>query len=176
MRIEQAGILRIELIENKDISINYPIISDNTQIDDITTSGEVYTIENCQKPVFEWSEELGNNLEMVYNYEISFNLYDFKPDTYDTFYNFSEKLNGWTAIVYQLNGENKYINACLFQDAEVEENTTNENYLKVIFRNRVPSVNPMLDYIVFVPDGSVTFDSTQTTFDQTDITWDQTTP
>ena len=108
--MEQAGLYKITLYENKDLLINYDLFS-------ISNSGEIIELEN--RPKLEIEPEKG-----VIKYKIFEQLNDLNQPNIDIINN---TIYGWIAKFDFLDNTTKIIDKAFFKEQMTALNTNNSN-------------------------------------------------
>lgn len=137
--VEQSGILKVILIENENISFNYPDITDPETIDAIYSNGITIELTEFESVMFRNTISPGKNAETVYNYEIEFTLLELASQ--ELLEQIQTSHFGWVAVVEFLNGDNKFIPSPMFTSAEtdfapVETNVFNSELSTRVFSNK----------------------------------------
>jgi len=145
--IEQAGIYRVTLYENKGLSI---IFIDNNTVRNVTTSGATIVIENsdCEtmniKLEFEHRRAASNKLK--YLNTLSWILLGLTDDNIDLIAQLKESIYSWVPVIEFYNNDQKIItNPFLFDGSEIDNNVSNSFNIELknaIFGNRILDYTP----------------------------------
>lgn len=145
---EQAGIYKISLYENKDLSFDYTGVG---SITGINYGGNLIEIENsndntCMLSLVQTPERNSNN-ELRYNSTISYILYDYSVENLQVIQKLKQSIYGWIALIEFYNGDLKIINTPLRFDNSAMKNESNSFSieLKTIIPGKKPVTYTKLD-------------------------------
>ena len=141
---EQAGIWKILLYERKDLTFNYPSISNNQAISNITNTGSKYSITLDQEAYIIVRTKVNGNYKVAYEYELNFMLNDYTINNLLFIKELRQSKYGWSPYLYMHNADEKFINSALyFVDSEINNNISNS--FKVKMTTKIPTTNRILD-------------------------------
>lgn len=147
--MEQAGVFKIELIENVGIDVNYFDITDDTTIDSITGTGDTftYTDNDNNKPKFEYENGVSFNNKLDAGYSLNFQILDLTRANENDVTTITESIYGWIPVVHYLNGRTLVYNRPFFV-TDIDNIDTNDSLLYTIEMNpRVETSVKVLDLI-----------------------------
>ena len=106
--IEQAGVYKITLYENKDVVLNY---IDSENIDNITTSGQTIEIENSDDETInlklEFDVSQSDNNKTFYKHLLTLIKFGYDNETLEYFNDICDSIYGWIPKIEFYNGDIK---------------------------------------------------------------------
>jgi len=142
--MEQAGIYRIDLFENKGLGLRF-VDASNSQyaISVIGTEGKLFEFNFCNFVRVNQEPTINSNNNNAFNYSIEFSLLDLAAESR---FNFSQLKNryGYYALLYFKNGAKLFINAPLFVNA-YEQNLSIANQRIITLTNEQPTEYDFFD-------------------------------
>ncbi len=143
--IEQSGIYRVDLYENTGLRI----IKDDTGLIDsiIVTSGAEYTVqeEDNKHISFEYSQQIGANNRLIFNYTIGFIEFGFEfPKKYNSVY-------GFIPVIYFRNGDIKLINNPIFWEDPINYTESNTQAYNIMLTNKRGAKTALVDFANVTP-------------------------
>lgn len=129
---EQAGVYKVDLIENNNISATYS--GDN--ITSISGSGATINLLNDQEITFKFSPIRGKNNKIQYKYELGFKDYDLSIENINLMNQIRQSIYGWIAKIEFYNKEIKIVNTPLkFVNSNL--NNAVSNHYQTLIQNTI---------------------------------------
>ncbi|MDX1701312.1 MAG: hypothetical protein R3250_11885 [Melioribacteraceae bacterium] len=120
--MEQAGINSITLYERKDLVVT----RFGSQYTDITNTGEVIEIENCQESKLAIATKINSNNRLSYQYTLSHLIFDLTLENFEKIELLTKSIYGFSPEFNFASGDIKFLNTCLqFQEAPLDNNVSN---------------------------------------------------
>lgn len=168
----QAGVKKITLYENKGITYTFFDATNNENVTGLSSTGQVISIENLNRPKFEIDMQLSKSGFPVFEYSLDFILFGNSNENLNTIEKLKTSTAGWLMLVEFYALETKLYLATLHcRSAEIKPHE--EMVFEVKMETMVPSLSgEYLSYTegVFLPIYRA--DSTLITVDSTIITAD----
>lgn len=142
----QAGVNKIWLYEDNNLSFFYHDDTDLNKISALTTSGQTIEIDNCKEIEFDFDIIIGRNYKALYDYEIKFNRWELTIDTIEEIETIKESIYGWKVLILFYDGTYKFYDVPFFcsEDAPIE--VQESMVFQLTMSNRVPTTKKHLNY------------------------------
>ena len=156
MTVEQAGVYKITLIENKGVSVT----RSGDSITDISGTGQTIELENEQELALDFTPERGKNTRLLFQYQLNYKAFDLSKETKAIINQVKRSIYGWLAKVEFYNKDVKIILSPLrFDTGNVNNNVSNHYDLSlsnsVLGQKMVAFTPPDLTAMIVTVDASV---------------------
>lgn len=126
--MEQAGIFKITLYEDKNLTFTYPDITDENTITGVNSEGETIELVQCYDiPKLDFKTLNAENNDIVNEYQIIINIDDLTQETFDLIETISNSLYGWIPVIEQYNN-NSFCILTPFKVNEYNDMNTNVSH------------------------------------------------
>ena len=113
---QQAGIKRITLYENKDISFTFWDVNNERAITNILSAGNVISIDYNQKPEFEETVKISKSGEILFKYLLKYFILNYTTDDLLSIEMILNSIYGWCPLIEYYDGTIKFYNSILYLD------------------------------------------------------------
>jgi hypothetical protein len=138
--MEQAGIYKITLYENKGVSILY---NSDGSIYSLENTGDTIEITNEQKPFMNITPNRSRNNKLSFTYNLNFNIYKISKTVTAEINQLKKSVYGWLAKINYYNQDIKFLNTPLFFDSS-NINNNSANYYPITLNNRTSSKQKLI--------------------------------
>ena len=126
---EQAGIYKVTLIENKDISIIYQ----GENISQISGGGQSIELDNEQEIVLEFTPQRGKNSRLLFQYQLNYKAFDLSKETKTIINSIKKSIYGWLACIEFYDTTKRIITSPLkFSTGNINNNTSNHYEINLV--------------------------------------------
>ena len=150
--IEQAGVYKIVLYENKGLEVQY---RPDGSIKAVLNTGETISLENCDDDTLEIGLEVeqkrSDNNKSLYKYIINWKLLGLSNENLDKINLLRSSIYKWVAFVQFYNkSETLILNLLIFDNSSIDNNISNHyniSLFNVVYGEKSQKFNDELGYI-----------------------------
>jgi len=142
----QAGIKNITLYENKDLTFVFHDPVNLDRVSALVTSGEKIEVLNDQRPEFEFNIQSGGNRKILFNYNMSFFIYDLTLANIEIIRSIKESIYGFKPLIEFYDGSSRFYNVPLFCSEDAAMNPHQSLHFDVKLNTRVATIQSFYNY------------------------------
>jgi len=144
-KMYQAGVKRITLYENKDITFRFYDPLNSSAITDLTSPGSQVLIENLQRPEYETTLKIGKSGKLTQEHSLSFLLLELSLINLDILNQLKTSMYGWCFLVEFYDGSFRFYNTPVFcKESDVKPHKDMAYSIKM--QTAAPTVKRYYDY------------------------------
>lgn len=146
--LDQGGIYKLTLYENKGISYNWPDNTNEHEIDSVTTTGDTITLDICANN-FELDNtwEPGFNLKLNSEHTLTFFVHNFSENSINLLEQLVESVYGWILELTMNNGKVFIIPAPFFIEGFDGVETSESESFSIDMAPQVATNVEVLQYV-----------------------------
>ncbi len=133
--IDQAGIYKITLYENKDIVLNF---GDSKDVKSIANSGDVIEIENSNDETnglkLDFESKQSSNNKRKYKHKLTWLKYGYSQEVMNAFETIRNSIYGWIPVINFYNTENRIV-LNPFKPINSDVNTNISHHFEILLEN-----------------------------------------
>ena len=146
--MEQAGLNKITLYENKDIVYHYPDTSNPYEIDSISNSGDIITFDLCtEMPQLNFKSSPAENNELFQLYNLIITLDGLQQSILDKIQTISESIYGWVPYLEFMNATKQVIPVPFWTNKVNDLNTSTSHHFVLNLSNRIATEIIPMNYV-----------------------------